>query len=105
MLLQSHTGEIELLPALPAAWPAGSFQGLRARGGFEISLDWRDGKLQRAVVHSNLGNPCAVRYQALTARYETVAGANLELDGRLERRAAAASDAARGRDLHPAVGP
>jgi alpha-L-fucosidase 2 len=105
MLLQSHTGEIELLPALPAAWPAGSFQGLRARGGFEISADWRDGKLVRALLRSNLGNPCVVRYGSLTARYETGPGANLELDGRLERRAAAASDAARGQNRDAAVGP
>ena len=61
MILQSHEGELSLLPALPGSWGSGEVRGLRARGGFEISLVWSSGRLARATVHSTLGGPCRVR--------------------------------------------
>ena len=53
MLLQSHGGVIRLLPALPKAWPEGSFRGLRARGGLEIDLEWKDGNAAKATLHAS----------------------------------------------------
>ncbi len=61
ILLQSHSGEIHLLPALPKSWQNGSISGLCAKGGFEISMTWKDGKLSHAELISHHGQPCNLR--------------------------------------------
>ena len=66
MLLQSHGGEIHLLPALPAEWSRGSVTGLKARGGFEVSMSWIDGKLRQAEILSRFGEQCRVRIAGAT---------------------------------------
>ena len=64
LLLQSHEDELALLPALPAAWKDGQVKGLVARGGFEVGLRWKDGRITEATLHSKLGRPCRVRSAA-----------------------------------------
>jgi alpha-L-fucosidase 2 len=70
MLLQSDEGYIELLPALPAAWPNGSVKGLVARGGYEIDLEWKEGKLTACTVTSRLGGTTELRYGKRRERME-----------------------------------
>ena len=63
MLLQSHAGEIHLLPALPKAWPDGSVTGLRARGGLTVNLRWQEGKLSKAVLRADQPGAFKIRYR------------------------------------------
>lgn len=66
MLLQSHEGYIHLLPALPEAWKDGSYSGLVARGNFEVSAQWKDGKATEFRIHSRKGNVCTLKYPLLS---------------------------------------
>ncbi|MBN1909000.1 MAG: glycoside hydrolase N-terminal domain-containing protein [Pirellulales bacterium] len=66
MLLQSHLGELHLLPAIPSQWPRGSIRGLVARGGYRVDLEWDDGRLQRAVI-TGAGEMPKIRIQGKEA--------------------------------------
>ena len=95
MLLQSHdpygapvgdsavrrgqAGYLHLLPALPAALPEGSVRGLRARGGFEVDLDWKDGRLVEATFRSSAGKPGTVSYEGRTRRLQMETGATVTI--------------------------
>jgi alpha-L-fucosidase 2 len=74
MLLQSHADSVELLPALPAQWRRGSVRGLRARGAFEFSLEWEEGRLTRATILALKGGVVTLRHGEATAAYTLKAG-------------------------------
>ncbi len=78
MLLQSHDGAIHLLPALPEAWGKGEISGLRARGGFEVDLEWLNNKPKKILIKSELGGNCRIRsYTQLKGKgLEVAEGAN-----------------------------
>ncbi|MCX5684998.1 MAG: glycoside hydrolase family 95 protein, partial [Planctomycetota bacterium] len=83
MLVQSHTGEVHLLPALPAAWPEGRVTGLRARGGFVVNIEWKGGKLVRVTVRSTCGGVCKLRLGSKVLDIPTEAGKSYTLNGEL----------------------
>lgn len=74
MLLQSHMGFIQLLPALPDAWKDGSVNGLCARGNFEVDIIWKNNKLVKATIVSHAGEPCAIRYGDKQFSFKTLKG-------------------------------
>jgi alpha-L-fucosidase 2 len=92
MLVQSHRRAaggrapvIDLLPALPSAWPAGRVTGLRARGAFEVDVAWEAGRLTSAVLRSDRGGSCVVQYGSRAQPIETKPGETVRLDGWLAR--------------------
>ncbi|MGN6556143.1 MAG: glycoside hydrolase family 95 protein [Verrucomicrobiota bacterium] len=85
MLLQSENGEIVLLPALPQAWPEGHYAGLRARGGFEVSCAWQNGRLTGATIQSKRPSTCRVRYGNKWITLNLQSDSAIQLDGNLNR--------------------
>ncbi len=81
MLLQSQTGEVHLLPAMPKAWSSGTVKGLCARGGFVVDMSWKDGRLSGATILSKLGGACKVRYGDETLVLRTTKGGRYRLSG------------------------
>jgi alpha-L-fucosidase 2 len=82
-LLQSHAGEISLLPALPSGWTNGSVSGLRARGGCEVGMQWKDGKLQSGEIRSQLGGLRKIRSGNRTASFSFKPGEAIRLNAEL----------------------
>jgi len=79
MLLQSHQGYIELLPAIPVEWGEGEVKGLCARGGFEVSIKWKEGKLVAVSLLSKNGGNAQVKYKEKQIDIKTVAGGKYSL--------------------------
>ena len=86
MLLQSHERDgqgrriIDILPALPKEWPAGSVSGLRARGGYEVDMSWEKGQIKTLKIKSLFGKDFALRLngEKQTKSYQLEPGASLE---------------------------
>ena len=80
MLLQTHTGTVEVLPALPESWDTGTVEGLAARGGFEVDIDWRNGNIEKVAIRSRLGReirlaePAGKRWQIRDDNGNSVVG-------------------------------
>jgi alpha-L-fucosidase 2 len=83
MLLQSHDDQIVLLPALPSALPDGSVNGICARGGFELKMEWKKSSLVAVEIISKSGNDCVVVYQGKSIRFKTEKGKRYLLDANL----------------------
>jgi alpha-L-fucosidase 2 len=77
MLLQSQTGDIDLLPALPAAWSSGKVLGIRARGNYEVDIEWADHQLKNATIRSYAGNTPVVTVMGKKVNYKTDARINV----------------------------
>ena len=77
MLLQSHNGEIHLLPALPACWKTGEIRGLRARGGYMVDMQWKEGKLVSARIYSDKPQKVSVRYGDKVKKLQVADGTNV----------------------------
>ena len=84
MLLQSHNGVIRILPALPDSWPEGKVTGLKARGNFEVSIEWHEGMATLINVKSLSGAPIKMAYRENTLSMETEAGETYQFDSDLK---------------------
>lgn len=80
MLLQSHAGEINLLPALPSKYPTGSVKGLKARGGYTVDIYWKEGVLTNAVIKPAFDGSVTIRYKDKTKQVEAIAGKDICID-------------------------
>ena len=81
MLVQSHMGFIQLLPALPDAWKEGSINGICAKGNFEVSIAWENNQLKEATVTSKAGTPCTIKYGDQTLSFKTQKGQSYKIVG------------------------
>lgn len=79
MLLQSHMGFIQLLPALPNAWKDGSVSGICAKGNFEVDMIWENNQLKEATVRSGAGGNCVIKYGDKMLSFKTIKGQSYQL--------------------------
>ena len=85
MLMQSHLGAIDILPALPSDLAFGKIHGLRARGGFELDFSWDKGKLSSLKVKSTAGGKLLLNYKDVQVSFSTKKGEVLILNNKLQK--------------------
>jgi alpha-L-fucosidase 2 len=85
MLLQSHASEIEVLPALPDAWPTGAVRGLRARGAYTLDFTWKNGSLSSLKIHAKAGGKMKVRYKQTVLEIACRPDSTYLMDGTLRQ--------------------
>jgi alpha-L-fucosidase 2 len=83
LLLQSHRGEIDLLPALPKQWPEGSVRGLRARSGFQVDIEWKRAALSEVTVHADRSGVLRLRNGSRTRQVRMRSGQSLRFNSAL----------------------
>ena len=85
LLIQSHLGYIDILPALPDALPDGKISGVCARGGFELSFEWKNGELQNVEVLSKAGKKCTLKYKSKIIEFDTAKGGLYKFNQQLKK--------------------
>ena len=86
MLLQSHNGTLDILPALPSGLPNGEIKGLKARGNYKVDLKWNNGQLELLTIEPKISGNCSINYQGKTLNFLARAGNKYHFNKDLQKK-------------------